>query len=128
MCNAQYRLATVWSAPEVLVNLKKFPELTQQLDTYSFGMILWELWHEAVPFDNQVSQAKNFVVQEDARPKIITSLKDTHDSDEEGAEPKKTEQIALAEELTFCDETISNLIRKCWKKDPSQRPKFLEIC
>lgn len=48
-----YRSASVWSAPEVLKE-KKMIEPTAQMDTYSFGMILWELWHQSIPFDNNI--------------------------------------------------------------------------
>lgn len=40
-----YRIASVWSAPEVLKSMKKIKESTSQMDIYSFGLILWELWH-----------------------------------------------------------------------------------
>lgn len=41
------------------------------MDTYSYGMILWEIWHNAVPFDNDILQAQQYVFKEQARPKII---------------------------------------------------------
>ena len=49
-----YRITSVWSSPESLEHLKKIHEMTPQMDCYSFGMILWELWHQAVPFDNDI--------------------------------------------------------------------------
>jgi hypothetical protein len=53
-----YRLANVWSSPEVLSNLKKLPKtLTQEMDIYSYGMIIWELWHQSVPFDGEITSA-----------------------------------------------------------------------
>lgn len=78
-----YRITSVWSAPEALKQLKKIPEIHWQMDTYSFGMILWELWHVSVPFDNDVLQAQTYVVKEEARPKIIMSQKDEESEDEE---------------------------------------------
>ena len=50
-----YRISSVWSPPECLAHPKKMPSNpTGQMDVYSFGMILWELWHEEVPFDNDI--------------------------------------------------------------------------
>ena len=60
-----YRNQTVWSAPEHLkgIGLKKQPEYqTPECDVYSFGMIMWELWHETIPFDNDVALCQQFVL------------------------------------------------------------------
>lgn len=53
-----YRITSVWSSPECLEHVKKIPSpITRQMDVYSFGMVLWELWHQAIPFDNEITQA-----------------------------------------------------------------------
>lgn len=49
-----YRNTSVWTAPEFLKNLKKVEEPTPESDIYSFGILLWELWHETVPFDGDL--------------------------------------------------------------------------
>lgn len=49
---------------------RKVDEPTIEADIYSFGMILWELWHEHVPFDGELRECQNYVVNEDSRPKI----------------------------------------------------------
>ena len=68
-----YRNLSVWSAPEVFKAGKKIADnSTSEIDVYSFGMILWELWHEHVPFDNDVAVCQQYVLQEDARPMIVT--------------------------------------------------------
>lgn len=41
----EYRAASVWSSPETLENQKKIKEPTLAMDVYSYGLILWELWH-----------------------------------------------------------------------------------
>lgn len=54
------------------------------MDVYSYGLILWEIWHQSIPFDNDVTLANTYVVQENSRPKIIRSIQDMEDlSDEE---------------------------------------------
>ena len=58
------------------------PEDYQYNDVYSFGIIMWELWHEAIPFDNDMVEAQKYVVNEESRPKIIRCSQDL-DSDEE---------------------------------------------
>lgn len=42
------------------------------MDVYSFGMLMWELLFEKVPFEGDVSMAVEFVVDQDARPMIQT--------------------------------------------------------
>ena len=42
------------------------------MDIYSFSMIMWELWHEHIPFDNDLEQAIKYVVLENSRPQIST--------------------------------------------------------
>lgn len=80
-----YRISSVWSPPEILKSYKRMPEDYHFIDVYSFGMILWELWHEAIPFDNDMVEAQKYVVNEESRPKIIRSSKDL-DSDDEHKE------------------------------------------
>lgn len=57
-------------------------------------MILWEMLHDAVPFDNDLKLAENYVVNEDARPKISDDV----------------------------DIDVAKLIRLCWQNSPESRP------
>ena len=49
-----YRNVSVWSAPESLNDIKKHIEPTPEMDVYSFGFIMWEIWHETIPFDDDL--------------------------------------------------------------------------
>lgn len=143
-----YRIATVWSAPEVLQHPKKIPsELTPAMDVYSFGFLLWELWHCQVPFDGNTQMALHYVVEENARPRLIQTAKDlenptddeikvsNYEKDgqkaseaeaEEGGGTGETSRIPV--DMTFCDNTIASIIRKCWAQDPADRPSPLQLC
>lgn len=94
-----YRNASVWSSPEQLEKPKKFVEPTVEMDVYSFGMVLWEMFHERIPFDGDLTSAIEYVVTEDSRPKI-------------------------AEEV---DEIIAKIIRFCWQKNANLRPTFADV-
>jgi hypothetical protein len=65
-----YRGASVWSSPENLKNKKRMLDPTPEMDVYSFGMLMWELWHETQPFDNDLNICCKYVVEEDSRPMI----------------------------------------------------------
>ena len=58
------------------------------MDVYSLGMLLWELWHEMVPFNNELELAKEYVLKEEARPEI---------------------------ESRVCNIEMTKLIRLCWQ-------------
>lgn len=71
-----YRCASVWSAPEVLDKHKKVPkEMTPAMDVYSYGLLLWELWHCQVPFENNLEMAIHFV-KDGHRPKLVRTEKE----------------------------------------------------
>ena len=52
------------------------------MDAYSYGIILWELWHQAIPFDNDVQSAKQYVMEQ-SRPQIISGPNDLSDDEDE---------------------------------------------
>lgn len=110
-----YRNVSVWSAPEVLKQPKKLLEPTKAMDVYSFGLIMWELYHESVPFDNDLKDCTEYVVNRDERPKIQTVNEDDEDAEEDSSVKP------------VCSVPISDLIRLCWKSDPATRPTFNEI-
>jgi len=35
---------------------------TAQMDVYSFGLIMWEIWHEKTPFEGDVKEATEVVI------------------------------------------------------------------
>lgn len=98
-----YKNVSVWSSPEALTKGgwgKKAAEssMTPESDVYSFGMLMWELWHQTVPFDDDVAICQKYVLIEDARPMISASKEDSEDSN--------------------CDEEMAKLIRLCWQTNP----------
>jgi len=72
------------------------------MDVYSFGVIMWELFFETVPFDGDLPACIKYVASED-RPKIKIQTQDSEDG---------------------VTKPIAQLIRKCWASDPSERPAF----
>ena len=102
----KYRAVSVWSSPEQLSSPKKFGEPTTEMDVYSFGMLMWELWHETIPFDSDLKLCEKYVLNEDSRPMILTqkSLAESQDSN----------QGSLTTNPKYCDEEMTKLIRLCW--------------
>ncbi|KAK1436336.1 hypothetical protein QVD17_02115 [Tagetes erecta] len=85
-----------WMAPEVLRN----EQADEKSDIYSFGVVLWELTTEKIPWDNlnsmQVIGAVGFMNQRLDIPKDV-------------------------------DPQWASLIESCWCSDPQSRPTFHEI-
>ena len=115
-----YRSVTVWSPPECLKQQKKRLDPNWQMDVYSFGMIMWEVLHEKVPFEGELKTAIDYVVEEDARPLILT-MDQTHDMQRTMSIPEdRLDALLLTEDL-------ANIIRRCWQTDPNERMKLSKV-
>ena len=98
----QYNGANAWSAPEVLCSEQIGSSEVDvfentKADSYSFGVILWEIETGQVPFEGYDDKSiKNLIVIEKMRLKI----------------PEYTET------------NLAKLIRRCWSENPINRPDF----
>ena len=92
-----------WMAPELIQNIN-YDNITEKVDVYSFGIIIWELYARAQPYKGMsVSQIINYVCNEKGRPNCDLIVKEDM--------PKG----------------LFELMTKCWDKNPSSRPTFEEI-
>lgn len=64
----KYKPFNVWSPPEVL-QVSKMSEPAAAHDAYSFGLIMWEMFHAQVPFDNSIPECTKHVCSGE-RPKV----------------------------------------------------------
>jgi serine/threonine protein kinase len=91
-----------WMAPELLQNYN--PDITDKVDVYSFGIIIWEMYSRTQPYKGMsVSQIINFVCNEKGRPNC---------------------DLIAKYDMT---KGLFELMTKCWDKNPSSRPNFDEI-
>ncbi|KAL2464245.1 PAS domain-containing protein tyrosine kinase family protein [Forsythia ovata] len=85
-----------WMAPEVLRNEPS----NEKADVYSFGVILWELVTQKIPWDNlnsmQVIGAVGFMNQRLEIPKDV-------------------------------DPQWASIVESCWQSEPQNRPSFQEL-
>lgn len=106
----KYDIRNTWSSPELLHDCNlAFTNRTISLDIYSYGMLLWELFSNVVPFGDKIDAAKQFVVEKNFRPKIKYQSSDITKGDND------SEAHAIPEE-------IAEIIKKCWNKEPNSRP------
>lgn len=96
-----YNNKSEYTAPEILKEnglIITNPKI--YADIYSFGIILWEIFTERIPFDKiKLNDLKKIILEDDSRPLIPEDI-----------EP----EIAL-------------LIRCCWQSDAIKRPSFSKI-
>ncbi|KAM0934973.1 putative protein kinase TKL-Pl-6 family [Dioscorea sansibarensis] len=87
-----------WMAPE-LINGKS-NMVTEKVDVYSFGIVMWELLTSEEPYENMRSEdIIAGLIKGDLRPEIPS----------------------------WCDPVWRSLMERCWSSDPSSRPAFSEV-
>ncbi|XP_032821586.1 mitogen-activated protein kinase kinase kinase 20 [Petromyzon marinus] len=85
-----------WMAPEVIQS----QPISETCDTYSFGVVLWEMLTREVPFKGfEGLQVAWLVVEKNERPTIPSS----------------------------CPASFAILMRQCWEAQPKRRPHFKEV-
>ncbi|XP_043931487.1 mitogen-activated protein kinase kinase kinase 20 isoform X1 [Protopterus annectens] len=85
-----------WMAPEVIQSLP----VSETCDTYSYGVVLWEMLTREVPFKGlEGLQVAWLVVEKNERLTIPSS----------------------------CPTSFAELMRQCWEIDPKKRPSFKQI-
>ncbi|XP_030637653.1 protein kinase Npk [Chanos chanos] len=85
-----------WMAPEVIQSLP----VSETCDTYSYGVVLWEMLTREVPFKGfEGLQVAWLVVEKHERPTIPSS----------------------------CPASFAELLRSCWVAEPKDRPVFKQI-
>ncbi|XP_058046420.1 mitogen-activated protein kinase kinase kinase 20 isoform X1 [Ahaetulla prasina] len=85
-----------WMAPEVIQSLP----ISETCDTYSYGVVLWEMLTREVPFKGlEGLQVAWLVVEKNERLTIPSS----------------------------CPGSFAELMLQCWEADPKKRPAFKQI-
>ncbi|XP_068101593.1 mitogen-activated protein kinase kinase kinase 20 isoform X1 [Hyperolius riggenbachi] len=85
-----------WMAPEVIQSLP----VSETCDTYSYGVVLWEMLTREVPFKGlEGLQVAWLVVEKNERLTIPSS----------------------------CPRSFAELMRLCWEAEPKKRPSFKQI-
>ncbi|XP_077240152.1 uncharacterized protein LOC143881044 [Tasmannia lanceolata] len=87
-----------WMAPELLTSESNM--VTEKVDVYSFGIVMWELLTGEEPYGNMHSkEIIAGIFKGDLRPEI----------------PR------------WCEPGWRSLMERCWSSDPNSRPSFSEI-
>ena len=85
------------------------------MDLYSFGVIVWQLYHGKVPFDGNLVLCTDCILK-DTRPQI-SEMRDLDDEERE-------EEYSSYSIVGMCSAPIANLIRGCWASEPTARLEF----
>ncbi|KAF0931143.1 hypothetical protein E2562_002500 [Oryza meyeriana var. granulata] len=87
-----------WMAPELLSG--KSNMVSEKIDVYSFGIVMWELLTGEEPYsDMRAAAIIGGIVNNSLRPQIPS----------------------------WCDPEWKSLMESCWASDPADRPSFTEI-
>jgi len=93
--------ALTWRAPETILKRSKTKQTvscTNKIDIWSFGIIVWELFHVPdLPY--------GMALEDDIRKSILNA------------------DLPIIK----CEEKYSKLIRSCLSQNPADRPSFTEI-
>eukprot|EP00112_Aurelia_sp_Birch-Aquarium-sp1_P002098 Seg1228.1 transcript_id=Seg1228.1/GoldUCD/mRNA.D3Y31 product="Mitogen-activated protein kinase kinase kinase 20" protein_id=Seg1228.1/GoldUCD/D3Y31 len=85
-----------WMAPEVIQSMP----VSETCDTFSYGVLMWELLTNEVPFKGMQGVQVAWIV-------VV-----------------KEERLTVP---STCPPMFASLLRKCWLTDPRERPDFKEI-
>ncbi|PKI75717.1 hypothetical protein CRG98_003860 [Punica granatum] len=87
-----------WMAPELFNS--KSNMVTEKIDVYSFGIVMWELLTGEEPYENLRSEEIIAgIINGNLRPNIPS----------------------------WCDPVWRSLMERCWSSDPESRPSFSEV-
>eukprot|EP01125_Pyxidicula_operculata_P003691 TRINITY_DN1493_c0_g1_i5.p2 TRINITY_DN1493_c0_g1~~TRINITY_DN1493_c0_g1_i5.p2 ORF type:complete len:2132 (-),score=469.27 TRINITY_DN1493_c0_g1_i5:6801-13196(-) len=132
-----------WLAPEILD--EKSLSYDHRVDIYSYGVVLWEIATRAFPYDEmeqfKVKREEKLTPQQLEDSALVRDMTaagwniNLNTGEAVHIDYNKYEIIEqiLEEQLrpTIPESTpkdIASCIRKCWSKDPDQRPSFMSIC
>ncbi|XP_060645311.1 mitogen-activated protein kinase kinase kinase 7-like [Drosophila nasuta] len=96
-----------YTAPEIYIENNKFTEKSR---VYSFGIILWEVMARKKPFENFEGMEPLNI-----RMEII-----------KGARPDVN--YLIHEDYTILFNFIKEIIKRCWKESPVDRPTTIYLC
>jgi hypothetical protein len=119
---ASYRNISVWSSPECLKQPRKRLDPTPEMDVYSFGMLMWQIFYSCVPFDGDLKECTNYVVNSDSRPKIDVAGVAEMERDE------ASKLLDSSDGNVTVSERLANIIRNCWQNEPRDRLKMGVVC
>jgi len=113
-CLTEYNGTIQYAPSEILQGDLRL--LTTKADIYSFGILIWEIFTERIPFDKSGMDLMRL-----CEKKIDENLTPLYEKDSNG-EMKKIEY------LPGTPKEIEELVNKCLSTDPQKRPSIDQVC
>ena len=102
----------IYMAPEIIVGNRN--RYGQGADVYSFGILMWAMWHRDIPYKNLILTENLDAFQ--LAQRVSRGLRPTHMEDSGASTQNQSMPLNYA-----------RLMDACWQHDPATRPSFAEL-
>lgn len=101
----------IYMAPEIIVGNRN--RYGQGADVYSFGILMWSMWHRDIPYKNLILTENLDAFQ--LAQRVSRGLRPTHAAE---ASSKNSPSMPL---------NYAQLMVACWQHNPASRPSFADL-
>ena len=109
----------IYMAPEIIVGNRN--RYGRGADVYSFGILLWAMWHRDIPYKNLILTENLDAFQ--LAQRVSRGLRPAYAAQAAAGSPTSTPTRADGP----MPQKYADLMEACWQHDPAERPSFSEV-